>query len=143
MGDPTMDNQALKERISSAYASGDFETLSQIMDEMVGDDFVLEYPQSGERFSGWDTVKEMNASYETGSGTAPKMSGRSILEPGKAWVFESTIDYGDGTPVNAVTVIETGPDGKATRQRDYFAYPFEAPEWRAKFTESGEKVTSG
>jgi hypothetical protein len=137
-----MDNQALKERISSAYAAGDFEALGQIMDEMVGDDFVLEYPQSGERFRGWDTVKEMNASYEGSTGTSPKMSGRSILEPGKAWVFESTIDYGDGTPVNAVTIIEVGPDGKAIRQRDYFANPFEAPEWRAKWTEAGNKVTA-
>jgi hypothetical protein len=57
--EPTMDNQALKERISSAFASGDFEGLSKLMDEMVGDDFVLEYPQSGERFNGWDTVKQM------------------------------------------------------------------------------------
>jgi SnoaL-like protein len=138
-----MDNQALKERISSAFASGDFEGLSKLMDEMVGDDFVLEYPQSGERFVGWDTVKEMNASYPSSTGTAPKMSGHKILEPGKTWVFESTIDYGDGTPVNGVTIIEVGPDGKAVRQRDYFANPFPAPEWRAKFTESGEKVTAG
>ena len=135
-----MDNQALKERIQTAYASGDFEALSKLMDEMVGDDFVLEYPQSGEKFRGWDTVKQMNAGYGEATGTAPKMTGHSILEPGKAWVFESTIDYGDGTPVNAVTIIEVGPDGKAARQRDYFANPFEAPEWRAKFTESGEKV---
>ena len=53
-----------------------------------------------------------------------------------------TIDYGDGTPVSGVTIIEVGPDGKAVRQRDYFGYPFEAPEWRAKFTEAGEKVTT-
>ncbi|HEX5039636.1 MAG TPA: nuclear transport factor 2 family protein [Candidatus Limnocylindria bacterium] len=138
-----MDSQALKARIADAYASGDFEALTQIMDEMVGDDFVLEYPQSGERFRGWDRIKEMNQSYEGSTGTNPKMTGRSILEPGKAWVFESTIDYGDGTPVSAVTIIEVGPDGKAARQRDYFAYPFEAPEWRAKFSESGEKLTAG
>jgi len=137
-----MDNQALKERIRTAYASGDFEALTQIMDDMVGDDFVLEYPQSGETFRGWDTVKQMNLSYESGTGTAPKMSGHTILEPGKAWVFEGTIDYGDGTPVSGVTIIEVGPDGKAVRQRDYFGYPFEAPEWRAKFTEAGEKVTT-
>ena len=101
-----MDSQALKARIADAYASGDFEALTQIMDEMVGDDFVLEYPQSGERFRGWDRIKEMNQSYEGSTGTNPKMTGRSILEPGKAWVFESTIDYGDGTPVSAVTIIE-------------------------------------
>src|SRR5688500_4581569 len=44
---PTMDNQALKERISAAYAKGDMEALAQMMDEMVGDDFQLEFPQSG------------------------------------------------------------------------------------------------
>jgi hypothetical protein len=139
---PTMDNQALKERISAAYAKGDMEALAQMMDEMVGDDFQLEFPQSGERFRGWDTVKEMNQSYEGSTGTSVKVTPRSILEPGKAWVIESTIDYGDGKPVHAVDIIEVGPDGKATRQRDYFAYPFEAPEWRTKFTESGEKVAA-
>ena len=36
-----------------------------------------------------------------------------------------------------------GQDGKAVRQRDYFANPFEAPEWRTKFTDAGEKVTAG
>ena len=129
-----MDNQALKERISSAFASGDFEGLSKLMDEMVGDDFVLEYPQSGERFNGWDTVKQMNSSYEGTTGTAPKMSGHKILEPGKAWVFESTIDYGDGTPVSYVAVAELR-DGRIARITDYFGSPFEAPAWREQWVE--------
>src|SRR5688500_2015565 len=32
--------------------------------------------------------------------------------------------------LHAVNINEARPDGKATRQRDYFAYPFEAPECR-------------
>ena len=75
---------------------------------------------------------------EASTGTTPKMKLRRILKPGEAWVIEGTIDYGDGTPVSSVSIIETGADGKVVRQTDYFANPFEAPAWRKKWVERME-----
>jgi hypothetical protein len=77
----------------------------------------------------------MNSSYPESTGTMPKATLRRILKPGEAWIIESTIDYGDGTPVSSVSIIETGPDGKVVKQTDYFANPFEAPAWRSQYTE--------
>jgi hypothetical protein len=78
----------------------------------------------------------MNRSYSGTTGTAPKSTLRRILKPGEAWVIEGTIDYGDGIPVSAISIIETGPDGKVVKETDYFANPFEAPDWRRQYAES-------
>ena len=64
--------------------------------------------------------------------------GMQVLMPGEAWVIESVIDYGDGVPVSSVSIIETNDQGKVVRQRDYFASPFEAPEWRKQWVEQME-----
>ena len=45
---------------------------------------------------------------------------------------EGTIDYGNGTTAESVAIVELR-DGKVVRQTDYFASPFEAPEWRKPF----------
>jgi hypothetical protein len=75
-------------------------------------------------------------SYQGSTGTTPKASLRRILKPGQAWVIESTIDYGDGTPVSAISIIEFNADGKVTRQTDYFGNPFPAPDWRKPYREA-------
>jgi hypothetical protein len=68
---------------------------------------------------------------------------RRIVKPGQAWVAEGTIDYGDGTPVSIVAILETDADGKITRETDYFANPFEAPEWRRQWVEQMEPAPVG
>ena len=102
---------------------------------MTAEDVVLEFPQSGERFRGRDTIAKMYEGYGESTGTAPKATLRRVLKPGQAWVIESTIDYGDGTPVSAISIIEFD-GGKVTRQTDYFANPFPAPDWRKPYREA-------
>jgi hypothetical protein len=63
---------------------------------------------------------------------------RRLLKLGEAWVIEGTIDYGDGTPVSAVSIIETGAVGKVIRRTDYFANPFAALAWRSRWVERME-----
>jgi hypothetical protein len=109
---------------------------------MAAEDMVQEWPQSGERIRGRDNIAAVNENYPAGSGTNPKASLRRIVEPGQAWVIESVIDYGDGVPVSAVSIIET-KDGKIVRQTDYFANPFEAPAWRSQWVEKMEPVSVG
>jgi hypothetical protein len=130
-----MDKSAMVERIRELAAFEDLEAYAKAQYEMSADDVVNEFPQSGERFRGRDNIAAMNRSYPGTTGTTPKATLRRVLEPGAAWVIESTIDYGDGTPVSAVSIIETGPDGKIVKQTDYFANPFEAPTWRRQYAE--------
>jgi len=127
-------------RIREMFESGDMTTFAKAQHEMAAEDMVNEFPQSGERFRGRDNIAAMNQSYSGNAGTTPKATLRRILKPGEAWVIESTIDYGDGTPVSGISIIENGPDGKVIRQTDYFANPFEAPAWRSKYAERKEPV---
>jgi hypothetical protein len=133
----------MKDRIRSVYAGGDLEELARSQYEMSAEDIVQEWPQSGERIRGRDNIRAVNENYPTATGSNPKMSLRRILEPGEAWVIETVIDYGDGTPVSAVAILETGEDGKVIRETDYFANPFPAPEWRKKWVERMEPMPVG
>lgn len=113
--------------------SGDFGRLSQLIQEYGTDDFVEEWPQSGERLTKAASMK-LAESYPEMSGTSPKFTYRRMLGGGDLFVVEGTIDYGDGTPVSYVAVGEVR-DGKIARMTEYFANPFEAPAWRANFVE--------
>jgi hypothetical protein len=135
-----MDNDAMERKLRDLYSSGDLQTLTAQLSEMASDDMVQEWPQSGERIRGRDNVIAVNEHYEGATGTAPSMTLRRIVRPGQAWIVEGTIDYGDGTPVSIVSILETDDAGKITRQTDYFASPFEAPEWRRKWVEQMEAV---
>jgi hypothetical protein len=130
-------------RIRSLFEAGDVAAYSKAQYEMSAEDVINEFPQSGERFRGRDKIAAMNSSYTGNTGTTPKATLRRILKPGEAWVIESTIDYGDGTPVSSISIIETGPDGRVVKQTDYFANPFEAPAWRSQYAERKQTVGAG
>jgi hypothetical protein len=135
-----MDDDAMVERIRSMYEFGDMEAFGRAAAEMYADDVVQEWPQSGERIRGKQNIMAVNENYPTGSGTNPSAKLRRILKPGEAWVIESVIDYGDGVPVSAISIIETNAQGMVVKQTDYFANPFEAPEWRKQWVEQMEPM---
>lgn len=138
-----MDNDALERKLRDMYESGDLQQFSRLTSELASPDVVQEWPQSGERIRGRDNIAAVNQSYEGATGSAPKLTLRRILKPGQAWVTEATIDYGDGTPVSLVSIIETDADGTIVKTTDYFANPFPAPEWRRKWVEQMEPVAAG
>jgi hypothetical protein len=133
-----MNNDQMAEHIREIYESGDLEKFAKAQYEMAAEDMVQEWPQSGERIRGRKNIAAINENYPASTGTTPKVELRRIMKPGEAWVIESTIDYGDGVPVSAVSIVETGADGKVVRTTDYFANPFEAPAWRKKWVEHME-----
>lgn len=137
-----MNNDQMAARIRELYENGDMEKFAQAQREMADDDMVQEWPQSGERIRGLKNIEAVNQNYPASTGTSPKMELRRILKPGEAWIIEGTIDYGDGVPVSAVSIIEIGAEGKIVRQTDYFANPFEAPAWRSKWVEQMEPVAA-
>jgi hypothetical protein len=114
------------------YASGDFALIEQAALEYYTEDTVETFPQSGEVFQGLTLVKAMAEAYNAGTGTQPTFALREIRGRDDLWIVEGRIDYGDGTAVESVSIVELN-DGKVIRQTDYFATPFEAPEWRKPF----------
>lgn len=137
-----MNNDQMAQRLRELYEAGNLEALGKAMDEMSADDIVQEWPQSGERIRGKKNIDAVNNNYPAMTGTSPSMKLRRILKPGEAWVIEGTIDYGDGVPVSAVSIVETGKDGKVSKMTQYFANPFEAPDWRRKWVEHMEPVAA-
>jgi len=130
-----MNDDEMVARITELFGKGDMREFGEELQRITAPDVVLEYPQSGERFRGRDTIMKMNEGYGESTGTAPTAKLRRILKPGQAWVIESTIDYGDGTPVSAISILEF-EGGQVIRQTDYFGNPFPAPDWRKPFREA-------
>jgi hypothetical protein len=120
--------------------SGDFGRLADLLQKHGTDDFVEEWPQSGERLTKASSMK-LAENYPQMSGTTPKFSYRRMVGGGDIFVVEGTIDYGDGVPVSYVGIGELR-DGKIKKMTEYFANPFEAPAWRADFVERMEPATA-
>lgn len=100
------------------------------------EDYVMEMPQSGERFRGRENMKAFQESFPDHS-DAPKIRIRRVLVRDRLWVVESVVDYGGGQVIHGVAVLEL-KDGKIWRDTRYFAEPFEAPEWRSQWVERME-----
>ena len=120
--------------------SGDFGRLSALIQEYGTDDFVEEWPQSGERLSK-QAATRMGEQYGEMTGTSPKFTYKRMLGSADLFVVEGTVDYGDGVPVSYVGIGEIR-DGKVARMTEYFANPFEAPAWRADFVDRMEPTTA-
>jgi hypothetical protein len=130
------DNMAMAAAFEEVLKTGDFARLSEMIKEYATEDFVEEWPQSGERLTKAASLR-MGEAYEQMSGTTPKFSYKRMLGGGDVFVVEGTIDYGDGVPVSYVGIGEAR-DGKIAKMTEYFANPFEAPAWRADFVERME-----
>ncbi len=115
------------ETIWKAIESRDWEAAGALMH----DDYVQEWPQSGERIVGKDNALAINENYPGG---LPKMTFRRTLAGGDLAVLEVGLEYSDGSIYQGVAILEFR-DEKVVRETDYFAQPFEAPEWRAQWVE--------
>jgi hypothetical protein len=127
------DTAALRAAFETALQSNDMGAMTRLLMEHGTDDFVQEWPQSGERLNRENSIK-LFESYGEHTGAEPAFTYRRMLGGGDVFVVEGTIDYGDGVPVSYVGLGELR-DGKVARMTEYFANPFPAPEWRAAFVE--------
>jgi hypothetical protein len=93
------------------------------------EDAVLDYPQSGERFRGRETI----AAQRGGHPANRHFTVRRITGHGNLWVSECVISY-DGVPSHSVSIMEFS-DGLVDHETQYFADPFDAPPWRAALAE--------
>ena len=99
------------------------------MADLLHDDFVEEFPQSGERIRGKDNWRELYNSYPA----LPTLIDYKYSLSGDLAVVEMVLEY-EGNRMNVCEIIDL-QDGKFKRDRAYFAEPFEAPEWRAQWVE--------
>jgi 3-hydroxymyristoyl/3-hydroxydecanoyl-(acyl carrier protein) dehydratase len=115
------------EKLWKALQAGDWETAGNYLH----DDFLQEWPQSGERIIGRDNAIAIEQSFPGG---LPTMRFRRTLAGGDLAVLEVELTYADGSRYLGVSVIELR-DGKVVKETDYFAQPFQAPQWRAQWVE--------
>ena len=97
-------------------------------------DYVMEMPQSGERFRGRENMRAIQRARGNQANPPRYLQLRRVLVKVGLWVVEAVIDYDDGRVFDVVLILELR-DGKMWRDRWYFAEPFEAPEWRSQWVE--------
>jgi len=129
------DNRTTVEQFLGAMAANDVEA----QERLLADDFVEEYPQSGERIRGKDNRRAIIENYPGGipqetSTTKPDAKAPVIIGSGDRFAVAGEITYPNGETWHAVSLIELR-DGKISRITDYFGAPFEAPAWRAPYVE--------
>jgi hypothetical protein len=94
------------------------------------DDYIMEMPQSGETIRGRDNMRRFHEAYPN----TPSIRLRRVLVRKGLWIVEGVNDYGGGQASDFAMILEL-KDGRIWRDRRYYAEPFEAPEWRARWVE--------
>lgn len=123
------DKQQLIEEFLGALQAGDVKEARRFMEDHYTEDYIEEYPQSGERIRGLDACIAALEEYPT----IPSLTPRSVRGSGDVWVAEATMQYGPDT-MQSVFIIEFRKN-KIARTTAYWGTPFPAPEWRAKYVE--------
>jgi hypothetical protein len=93
------------------------------------EDAVLEYPQSGELTRGRRNIQGQRENQPN----KKRFTIRRIVGSGELWVTEFILTY-DAKPSYTVSIMEFRGD-KVARETQYFADPFPAPAFRAKWVE--------
>ena len=123
-----MDDEARRVKIRQfveAINTGEMEPFDAIYHH----DVVIEWPQSGEVIRGKHDIRALREAYPT----PPTATLRRIVGSGDLWAIEMGFDY-DGDRFHVV-VIHQWRDGLVVRETAYYAAPFQAPAWRARWVE--------
>ena len=123
---PADPNGQLVMRFMAGTAEGKFDEIA----DLVHDDFVMDWPQSGERFSGRDNAfAAMMAQQDQ-----PEMVGvPRLVGGGDTWVMMVPLRYSDGL-YHYTAVLEL-LDGRIKRATGTWAAPFPAQAYRAEFAD--------
>jgi hypothetical protein len=93
------------------------------------EDAILDYPQSGERFRSRATI----AAQRGGHPAERHFTVLRVSGGGDLWVSECVISY-DGKPSYSVSIMEFSGEFVG-HETQYFADPFDPPQWRAALAE--------
>jgi ketosteroid isomerase-like protein len=129
------DNRTVVEQFIQAMIKNDVEA----QDRLLSDDFVEDYPQSGEHIRGKDNRRAIIENYPGGTPREESASNAGPWAPvvtgaGDRFTVVGQIKYPNGETWHLVSLVELR-DGKINKITDYFAAPFEAPAWREPYVE--------
>lgn len=147
---PELTNEEVINAYLRALADNDGETIGRLRHP----DYVLDYPQSGERIRGHVNERAIADHYPGGvpdmvDGSArvagsedrwvvtPSFTFERIAGSGDTWWFEGQARYADGSVWHLVAMCRMR-DGRIYREVDYWAEPFDPPAWRAAWVERVE-----
>jgi hypothetical protein len=122
-----MDERAAHEFLTELYSLLNAEAEDRIRH----DEYTMEWPQSGERLRGRDTMK---AFQESNVGSRPPRWVRRVLVREGLWVVEGSVDYGGGREGDFVLILELR-EGRIFKETRYYADRLEASEARARWFE--------
>ena len=145
MAEPS--GRTVVERYARALQEKDFTA----QEALLADDFLDEMPQSGERVRGKANWLAIARSYPGGVGTIDPSGARLVgaedrwvLTPtfaplriegsGDVYTYVGTVTYANGETWQMLMIIELR-QGKIAKTTSWYAAPFDAPEWRARFVE--------
>jgi ketosteroid isomerase-like protein len=123
-------NREIVERYVDAISRNALEE----MDALVSDDVVEEYPQSGEIIRGKANQKAIMDNYPGRQQNEFKAARPEISGSGDEFTARGPLTYPNGETWHIVSLVSLR-NGKIAKLTTYFAQPFEAPAWRAKWVE--------
>jgi len=144
---PELTNRQIVDRFMEAGTNNQID----IQEQCLAEDVIEDYPQSGERIRGRTNRRALIENYpgraeREWSGKAgtivgddqwvmtPAMSLVRINGSGERFTATALINYPNGETWHIIQLIELR-GGKIAKLTTYFAEPFEAPAWRAKWVE--------
>ena len=127
MSETRQSNKEVIEQFWEIMKTNDFRAAG----ELLHDDYVLEWPQSGERVRGRENFVEINEKYPA-HGRWEFNVQRVIAEGDQA---VSDVDVTDGVLRARVITFSTIRDGKILHQTEFWPDSFEPATWRAQWVE--------
>ncbi len=149
-----MDSQTFRKALDRWYRAlntRQVKDMAALMAEFANADLEMEYPQSGERFKGIENNLAILENYPgLPEATVQRVRGAEdkwVLTPswtplritgsGDHYSVEGRLAYPNGEVWSFVDLFELRNE-KLIKVFEYFAAPFPAAEWRAKWTEKTE-----
>jgi ketosteroid isomerase-like protein len=120
-------NKQLVEEFWLAMQTNDFKSAG----EFLHDDYVLEWPQSGERIRGRANFVAINEHYPAQGRW--EFTVHRIIAEGDQVV--SDVGVTDGTITGRAITFSTVRDGKIIHQVEFWPDPFDPPLWRREWVE--------
>jgi ketosteroid isomerase-like protein len=100
-----------------------------VVRELLSEDCIQEWPQSGERIRGKANIIAISENYPG----LPRSTLKRAAAGGKLVVGEVQLDYGHKI-YDCVSILEI-KGGKIVHEVEYYAEPFQAPPWRSQWVE--------
>lgn len=127
MTNTAQDNKQIVEKFWAAMQTNDFKSAG----EFLHDDYVLEWPQSGERIRGRANFVAVNENYPTHGRW--EFTIHQIIAEGDEVV--SDVGVTDGVVTGRAITFSIIQNGKIIHQNEFWPDPFEPPAWRAEWIE--------